>query len=99
MDITLESSVESLVAVGLSLDESEVSRQLVGATLESSDFDDCASENVSTSPSSRQSEVSLPVPEDEPLPFSDLSIPVSSSTPVKQGTPVQERFERSSIKC
>lgn len=62
MDITLESSVESLVAVGLSLDESEVSRQLVGVTLESSDFDDCASENVSTSPSSRQSEDSLPVP-------------------------------------
>ena len=87
MDVTLESSVVSLYAVGVSLDESDVSGQLVGVTLESAVLDDPASENVvSTSPTSRQSEDCLPVSEDEPLPFSDFTIPVASSTPVKQGT-------------
>ena len=87
MDVTLESSVVSLYAVGVSLDKSDVSRQLVGVTLESEGFDDPASESVvTTSPSSRQSEECLPVSEDEPLSFSDFTIPVGSSTPVKQGT-------------
>ena len=35
MDVTLESSVVSLFAVGVSLDESDVSGELVGVTLES----------------------------------------------------------------
>ena len=85
MDITLESSVESFVAVGVSLAESDDSQQLVGVILESSVDDDPVSESVMlTSPSLRLLEADSQVAEDKPLPFYDLAAPVTTSTPVKQ---------------
>ena len=91
MDITLESSVESFFAVGVSLAESDDSQQLVGVTLESSVDDDPVSESVMlTSPSLRLSEADSQVAEDETLPFYDLAVPVTTSTPVKQGVITEE---------